>query len=799
MKNKFLIIFITFFLATFLHAEDLFIEAKDITLNKDKKTTIFKNSVSVKTKDKIISSEFAEFDKKAQTIVLKEDIIAKDKFKNTIKANYAEYDNIKKIFKSNGPTTLITSENYILEGVDIIFDNFNKDIKSNKSSTLKDLDGNEIYLENFEYLAEENIFKSIGLIKIKDKFNNIYEFSQIYIDTKKKEVLGTDVKAFLNSDDFKINKENDPRIFANTIKLSDEESTFDKSIFTICGQKKNEKCPPWTLQASKMTHEKKNKTIYYNNAVIKIYDFPIFYLPYLSHPDPTVSRRSGFLPPSFSDSKNLGSNLSIPYFWAISEDKNFTISNNLFYDQHPLFIGEYNQAFKNSNFLTDFGFTEGYKKTSASKKAGDKSHFFTKFSKNFKGKFNSDNSFNFVTQYVSNNKYLKLYKIKSNLVDYNKDTLENEINFNHTKDDLFFGFKASLYETLNDSYDDKYEYIFPEVTIDKNIFTDDKFGGLDLQTNLKVHNYDTNKLTSFLVNNLNWESNDIIINSSIKNKLLGKLKNINYEAKNIDLFKKETTNELYGAIGLLSEINFQKENNNSIHALTPKLLLRFSPGSMRKEENGSRLTVTNAFNLERLENNTNFETGNTATMGFDYSIKNNDIEKFNFSVAQIINDKENKKLHDKSSLNEKLSDLVGESNFKLNENIKFGYQFALDQNYQEVNYSDFSSKIELENLNIDFNYIEENKHIGNQEYFKSKVTYNNSNKSLISFETKRNLITDSAEFYDLSYEYINDCLRAGLVYRREFYNDSELKADNSLMFNITLIPFGNINSPKINK
>ena len=63
---------------------------------------------------------------------------------------------------------------------------------------------------------------------------------------------------------------------------------------------------------------------------------------------------------------------------------NFTISNNLFYDQHPLFLGEYNQAFKNSNFLTDFGFTEGYKTTSASKKAGDKSHFFTKFSKNFK-------------------------------------------------------------------------------------------------------------------------------------------------------------------------------------------------------------------------------------------------------------------------------------------------------------------------------------------------------------------------------------------------------------------------------
>ena len=45
MKNKFFIIFITFFFATFLLAEEFIIEAKNITLDKDKKNTIFKNSV----------------------------------------------------------------------------------------------------------------------------------------------------------------------------------------------------------------------------------------------------------------------------------------------------------------------------------------------------------------------------------------------------------------------------------------------------------------------------------------------------------------------------------------------------------------------------------------------------------------------------------------------------------------------------------------------------------------------------------------------------------------------------------
>ena len=87
----------------------------------------------------------------------------------------------------------------------------------------------------------------------------------------------------------------------------------------------------------------------------------------------------------------------------------------------------------------------------------------------------------------------------------------------------------------------------------------------------------------------------------------------------------------------------------------------------------------------------------------------------------------------------------------------------------------------------------------NQNYLTSKIDFKNKDKGLFSFETKRDLITNSSEFYNLSYEYLNDCLRAGLVYRREFYNDSELEPENSLMFKITLTPFGNIESPSFSQ
>ena len=154
---------------------------------------------------------------------------------------------------------------------------------------------------------------------------------------------------------------------------------------------------------------------------------------------------------------------------------------------------------------------------------------------------------------------------------------------------------------------------------------------------------------------------------------------------------------------------------------------------------------------------------------------------------------------DITSLNEKLSDFVGAVNFKIKENFGINYDFSIDQNFDETNFNEISTFINTDLVKFDFGYLEEKKHIGNQEYFKTKIDFTQSQNGKFSFETKRNLITNSAEFYNLSYEYLNDCLRAGLVYRREFYNDSELEPENSLMFKITLIPFGDINSPSISQ
>ena len=257
---------------------------------------------------------------------------------------------------------------------------------------------------------------------------------------------------------------------------------------------------------------------------------------------------------------------------------------------------------------------------------------------------------------------------------------------------------------------------------------------------------------------------------------------------------------MHGAIGYLSELELIKKNSilNSQSLLTPKLLIRYAPGSMRKENSGSQLTADSAFSMDRLNNADNFEKGLSATLGFDYELAKDD-KNFKISLAQIVNQNENKKMPSVTSLDEKLSDLVGSSSLKINNNVDVKYNFSLDQNYNDLNYSEIVSVLNYNKLGLKFNYLQEKKHIGNDEYIKSNLNYETGINQKLSLENKRNLVTDSSEYYDLSYEYINDCLRAALVFRREFYNDSELEPENSLMFKITLVPFGNISSPAFNQ
>ena len=562
---------------------------------------------------------------------------------------------------------------------------------------------------------------------------------------------------------------------------------------------------PLEYTSKKIEHNSAKKTIYYDNAVIKIYDFPIFYFPRLSHPDPTVDRRSGFLIPSGYDNSNLGFGINIPYYFDLGKDKDFTLTPRFYANENPLFNTEYRQNFKDTDLRVNFGFTEGYKSVSNKKLPGSKKYFFSKLNKKLLSESNTKSNLELNIQQTNSDNFIKAFGIDTPLVNKDDNILENSLKFDFSDESSFFGLNVSAFENLSLKENKKYEYLLPYITFDKSLDIDDKYGLFDFSSNLRVRNYEVNKQSNLFVNDINWQSKRLKNNLGVDSKFIASLKNINYKTNNVDNFKDEKTHELSSAFGYFAKLNLFKvnTNNGSSQYFTPKLLFKYSPHNMRKIESG-RLRYSNLFNLKKFNKFDEIESGTSVSLGFDYNFNTFDrnlrdqFEKFTLSVGQVVNEKENRLKPASSSLDQRFSDVVGQSVYNVNENFKINYEFALDQNYSELNYNEIGTNINYGIVDFNLDYLEERNHIGNSNYIKSNIKLKFSNSGELYFETKRNMETSSSEFYSLSYDYLNDCLKAGLVYRREFYNDSDLEPTDSLMFRISLIPFSDLKSPGIN-
>ncbi len=768
--------------------------------------TAFSINFSLFAQELKINSNEVKLNKKNSQVIFKGDVKAVDENNNTLLSDEANYKKDIDFLESVGKTKIITNQKYIFLSENVKFDNKNKIITSDYPTTILDPDGNEIDVEMFNYNSINNILFSKGNIQLSDKNNNIFKFSEIYIEEKSKKIIGSDAKLFFNDNEFKADPRNNPRIFANSVAINKESTSVQKGVITFCQFREGEKCPPWELQAKKIRHSNTKKTIYYDNAVLKIYDFPIFYFPLLSHPDPTVKRRSGFLVPTFANSSNVGFGTDIPYFWNIANDRDMTFTPRLYADNNPLFLAEYRQDFAKSFLILDSGYTEGYKKKTNTKTPGSRSHIFAKLYTAFIEEENHKSDLEVNLQHVSNSTYPKVNKLQTELVDYLDSTLKNTIDYSYQKDDLFFNSSFSAFENLSKTGNEKWEYIYPEASLEKNIFMSDYLGIVDLKSELLVKNYEVDKQIDVISNQFNWVSNSWINKFGFENEFLGLLKNTNYSAKNTEKYKTDNTvSEFYGALGFKSELGLYKIFNDAkLHIFKPKFLLKISPDDSRDiSNNSSTLNFSNLFNLNKVNTIDQVDTGSSLSLGFDFKIndidkeKNTTKEQFTFSLGQIINEKENPNMPAKSTLNQRFSDIVGETKLNLNDNFSISNNFLLDQNLEDLNKNKIDLDLVYPKTSFNLGYLEERQHIGNQKYVQSKIGFN-SDRSSISFGAKRNLLTNSAEFYDLSYEYINDCLRAGLAFRREFYRDRDLEPEDSLMFKITFSPLGTINSPAFN-
>ncbi|KCZ90573.1 hypothetical protein HHI_13580 [Hyphomonas hirschiana VP5] len=143
----------------------------------------------------------------------------------------------------------------------------------------------------------------------------------------------------------------------SAIRRSDGINALEHVVYTACPLCEEDTTPTWSIRARRAVLDEESQMISYRDAVIEIGGVPVFYLPYLSHPDPNSERRSGLLMPNAGLSSTLGAFYKQPYYWAVSDHSDITISPMVMQNVNPLLGVDFRKRFYSGAVKFETSFT----------------------------------------------------------------------------------------------------------------------------------------------------------------------------------------------------------------------------------------------------------------------------------------------------------------------------------------------------------------------------------------------------------------------------------------------------------
>ncbi len=771
---------IIFFSSFYIFAEEIQIESSNMNIINDGKTVLANNAkILIPSENLQIDSNKLVYDKENRIITFIDNVNLDDKSNNIVlKSNLVKYKESTEIIYSEGKTKINIENKYNIVSENVNFDRTLKRIFADSETLIEDNQNNFYILKKGFVLdlISENLKAKKSIII--DNNSNKYIFENLFINLKKNEIAGKELKVEFEKSYFG-NKNNDPTLKGRSSYLNEDELKVYKAVFSTCNIE-NKKCRGWEVNSDEFKHDKVNQIFEYKNSWLKLFDYKIFYTPYFNHPDPSVKRKSGFLTPSYSSSESLGFSLNVPYFKVLSNDKDITFNPKYYADKSFLLQNEFRQALKNSSIISDFSFLFG--------EAGTKGHLFY----NQIGKLKDNLNFEINLQSVEGDNYLKNHKLAdaSSLIEDDSVLISNlDLNWDFGISKLSTSFK--IFEDLSKNYSDRYQYVFPDFSFSRNIKLPESYRG-KFTFNSYGYNkfYDTNVSEAVITNDFLFESNEFISKNGVATNYNVFLKNPTSYAENSTNFKDNEDYNLYGTIKLDTSLPMQKKVDLYTHYLKPVVSLRYSPnGNNDISSKDILLNYDNVFSLDRIGTSNQVEGGEALSLGLEFKRNLNGSDIFDFKIANVLKLKENLKLPTKSKLNKTRSDIFGSIKYNINDNLNLGYDFSYDRDLKYSNLEGLLTEFKLNNIYTDFYYYTTDNDLGRNETIKNNTIINLNNESSIKFSTTKDLIENFTEFYNYIYTYETDCISLNLNYNKSYYQDGNLKPDESLSFLIKIIPF----------
>ena len=385
--------------------------------------------------------------------------------------------------------------------------------------------------------------------------------------------------------------------------------------------------------------------------------------------------------------------------------------------------------------------------------------------------------------------------IKNEITPTNYEVLKSGFDFFLKNDNFLLTGGAEINEDLTKIKSDRYQYVFPYYKFTQNPIYNN-YGSFNFSSSGSNILDKTNNLKSRVINDVSFKLNDKIFqNIGLKNNLNLYFKNLNSVGKNVVDYKSSPQFEIQSLIEFNSELPLIKSSLNNDQTLIPRVSLRINPSDMKNHTEDKReISTDNIFNINRLGIDDSLESGYSLTYGINYRSENKeDDSKFlEFKLASVLRNEVEDNIPTQTTLNKKNSNLFGSLDYNLSENLNLDYKFAVDNNVEKFTYNSIGLNFSLNNFVTEFNFIKEDYELGNTHIFENTTSFNFDEKNSLIFKTRRNRELNLTEYYNLVYEYKNDCLTAGIQFNKTYYEDSDLKPSENLIFKISFYPITTI-------
>jgi LPS-assembly protein len=601
-------------------------------------------------------------------------------------------------------------------------------------------------------------------------------------------------------------------------RLADGTLSLNNAAYTACAVTTEDGCPKnpsWQIKAVKVHYDPIKKRVNYDGARIEIFGLPVIPLPGLSHPV-SNENRSGILVPNIKFSAANGASFSVPYYFSIAPNEDATVRAHVFTGVAPMLSGTYRYLDEKGAFqLTGYA-------TSSSRISRDGAPILANSQRDFRGYFATSGRFRIDDKWtlaqsarlVSDRTFLRRYDISDD------DSLRSTINAERVSSSSYLSIAGWAFQTLRSNDPQNrvpialpvidYRKRFAEpvlggrTQVQVNTLAIERTAGQDTQRAFASARWDLRKITplgqeitftGFARGDV-YHSDDNALNETAVYRGRGGWQTRAIATAAIDV-KWPLIGQAFGGT----------------QTITPRLQLVATPAlanlSLPNEDaRAVDLEDSNLFALNRFPGHDRYEDNVRATYGLEWQLNRPHLA-INAIVGQSYRLANNSNIVPiGTGLSGRFSDIVGRTNVRFKDIVKFTHRFRLDKNSFAFRRNEIDATVGSRNTYAQIGYLRLNRNIaptledlrdreeirigGRYQLDKYWSIYGSA---IVDLTDRKEDPISVADGYDpvrhrLGVAYDDGCLSMGVTWRYDYENTGDAQRGSTFLFRLALRNLG---------